>query len=216
MPQQFVKVPRLTVLLPVDNCRMFFRCDSSLLFEYRPGPLQAWNDGFQQPFHAEGVIVNPSQINIRGHFAIGQRTVEMFRSCFRHAQVADAVKVFIFDCRVPTSACSIRFLGNDVFHHFLPRPGGQFGISTVEIHSCQRKVKVRLTLRFVVCLKDALCFVFITRFEALLFAGDFVFEVEDASGTPDQTECLFHCFTHDYDCAGIGTCRVSEQWAGYS
>jgi hypothetical protein len=29
-----------------------------------------------------------------------------------------------------------------------------------------------------------------------LFAGDFVFEVEDAPGTPDQTECLFHCFTH--------------------
>jgi hypothetical protein len=47
-----------------------------------------------------------------------------------------------------------------------------------------------------------------------LFASDFMFEVEDAPGTPDQTECLFHCFTHCYECAGIGTCRVSEQWAG--
>jgi hypothetical protein len=28
-----------------------------------------------------------------------------------------------------------------------------------------------------------------------LFAGDFVFEVEDAPRTPDQTECLSHCFT---------------------
>jgi hypothetical protein len=49
-----------------------------------------------------------------------------------------------------------------------------------------------------------------------LFAGDFIFEVEDAPLTPDQTECLFHCFTHGYECVGIGTCRVSEQWAGYN
>jgi hypothetical protein len=46
-----------------------------------------------------------------------------------------------------------------------------------------------------------------------LFAGNFVFEVEDAPRTPDQTECLFHRFTHGYECAGIGICRVSEQWA---
>ena len=72
---------------------------------------------------------------------------------------------------------------------------------------------MRLQLRFIVRLEDALRLVLITRLEALLFASDFVFEVEDAPGTPDQTECLFHCFTHGYECAGIGTCRVSEQWA---
>ena len=75
---------------------------------------------------------------------------------------------------------------------------------------------MRLTLRFVVRLEDALCLTLVARLEALLFAGDFVFEVEDAPGTPDQTECLFHCFTHGYECAGIGDCRVSEQWAGGS
>jgi hypothetical protein len=64
-----------------------------------------------------------------------------------------------------------------------------------------------------VCLEDALRLKLVARLEALLFAGDFVFEVEDASGTPDQTECLFHCFTHGYECAGIGGCRVSEQRA---
>jgi hypothetical protein len=46
-----------------------------------------------------------------------------------------------------------------------------------------------------------------------LFAADFVFEVEDAPGTPDQTERLFHCFTHVYECEAVGGCRVSEQWA---
>jgi hypothetical protein len=51
---------------------------------------------------------------------------------------------------------------------------------------------MRLALRFVVRLEDALRFVLVARLEAGLLAGDFVFEVEDASGTPDQTECLFH------------------------
>jgi hypothetical protein len=41
-------------------------------------------------------------------------------------------------------------------------------------------------------LEDALRFVLVVRFETGLLAGDFVFEVEDALGTPDQTECLFH------------------------
>jgi hypothetical protein len=72
---------------------------------------------------------------------------------------------------------------------------------------------MRLILRFVVCLKDTLRLKLIACLETLLFAGDFVFEVEDAPWTPDQTECLFHCFTHGYECAGIGTCRICEQWA---
>ena len=62
-------------------------------------------------------------------------------------------------------------------------------------------------------LENALRLVLVARFEARLLTGDFVFEVEDASGTPDQTECLFHCFTHGYECVRFGTCRVSEQWA---
>ena len=74
---------------------------------------------------------------------------------------------------------------------------------------------MRLALRFIVRLEDALRFVLIARLETRLIAGDFVFEIVDAPGTPDQTECLFHRFTHGYECAGIGICRVSEQWTGY-
>jgi hypothetical protein len=51
---------------------------------------------------------------------------------------------------------------------------------------------MRLTLRFVVRLEDALRLCLVAGFEARLLAGDFVFEVENTSGTPDQTECLFH------------------------
>ena len=107
----------------------------------------------------------------------------------------------------------MRFLGDDVFHDLLPGPRCQLGISPVEIHPRQRQVEVRLTLRFIVRLEDALRLELVVCLEALLFAADFVFEVEDAPGTPDQTECLFHCFTHVYECEAVGGCRVSEQWA---
>jgi len=52
---------------------MFFRRDCPLVFEYQLGPLQTRDDRFEQPFHAERVIVNPPQVNIRGNFPIGQR-----------------------------------------------------------------------------------------------------------------------------------------------
>jgi len=213
MPHQFVKIPAFAVLLPLDDGRVFFRRDGALDLEHRLGPLQARDDRFQQPLHAQRVIVNAPQIDIGGHFAIRQRPVEMFRAGFGDAQITNAVKIPVFDCRFPAPPRLIHFLGDDVFHHLLPRPRGQLGISAVEIHPRQRKVEVRLALRFVVRLEDALRFKLVARLEALLFAGDFVFEVEDASGTPDQTECLFHRFTHGYECAGIGICRVSEQWA---
>jgi hypothetical protein len=213
VPQQFVKIPPLRVLFPRHNRGMFLRRDGPLDLEHRLGPLQARDNRFKQPLHPQGVIVNAPQINIAGHLAIRQCTVEMFRAGFRHAQVADAVKIPVLDRRVPPPPRLIHFLCDDVFHHLLPGPRGQFGISAVEIHPRQRQVEVRLTLRFVVRLEDALRLRLVTRLEALLFAGDFVFEVEDASGTPDQTECLFHHFTHGYECEGIGICRVSEQWA---
>ena len=71
MPQQFVEIPPLRVLFPLDNGRVFFRRDSPLGLEHRPGPLQARDDRFQQPFHAQGVIMYPPQINVGGHLAVG-------------------------------------------------------------------------------------------------------------------------------------------------
>jgi hypothetical protein len=35
MPQQFIKVPALAVLLPLDDGRVFFRRDGALGLEYR-------------------------------------------------------------------------------------------------------------------------------------------------------------------------------------
>ena len=88
--------------------------------------------------------------------------------------------------------------------------------SPVEIHPRQRQVEIRLNLGFVVRLEDALSLKLVACLEALLFASGFVFQVEDAPGTPDQTECLFHCFTHVYECEAIGDFRVSEQSKGYN
>jgi len=75
---------------------------------------------------------------------------------------------------------------------------------------------MRLAFRFIVCLEDALGLVLIACLETRLLTGDFVYEVKDASRTPDQAECLIHCFTHGYECVRFGIPRVSEQWKGYS
>jgi hypothetical protein len=178
--------------------------------------LQSRHDRFQQPFHAQGVIVKPPQINIGGDFAVGQGPVEMLRAGFADGQVADAIKILFFDGRLPTPTSFVLFLGDDVLQYILPGSHCQFGISAVEIHPRQREIEIWLKLRFVVCLENPLRFQLIARLEAFLFAGDFVFEVENASGTSDQTECLFHCFTNGYECVRFGIPRVSEQWKGYS
>jgi len=75
---------------------------------------------------------------------------------------------------------------------------------------------VRLQLRFIAGLKDALRLVFVGRLEAGLNAGDFVFQVEDAPRALDQTECVFHGITHGYECDRNGIRRVSELWTSYS
>ena len=100
--------------------------------------LQARDDRFQQPFHPQGVIVNPTQINIRGRLAIGQCPVKMFRAGFADGQSSDAVKVFVFDGCLPPFERFIRFLGDDVVHHVLPCSRSQLGVSAVQINARQR------------------------------------------------------------------------------
>ena len=71
---------------------------------------------------------------------------------------------------------------------------------------------MRLAFRFIAGLKQPLRFCFVVSLETGLFASDFVFKVKNAPRTPYQTEPLFHCFTHGWECKTIGACRVSEQW----
>ena len=72
---------------------------------------------------------------------------------------------------------------------------------------------MRLTLGFVAGLKDALRFILVADLEARLNAGGLVLEVVDTPRSPDQSECLFHWFTHGYECETVGVARLSEQWA---
>jgi hypothetical protein len=116
----------------------------------------------------------------------------MFRPRLRPTQPTDVIKVLVLDCRVPAFQRLIRFLGDDVLHHLLPRPRCQFGIATIQTLPRQRRNELRLNLRFVLCLEDALRLKLVACFETPLFAGDFVFEVENAPRTSEQTECLFH------------------------
>ena len=109
----------------------------STAFVGRLGPLQARDDRSRQPFHAEGVVVDPPEINVRSSVAIGQGPVEMFRARFADGQATDAVKVSVLDGELPTFSCRIQFLGNDIFHHILPGVCRQFGIGPVRVNPTQ-------------------------------------------------------------------------------
>ena len=93
--------------------------------------------------------MNSPEINIRGHFAIRQRTVEMFRTSFRHRQPPDAVEILVLDGNFPSPQSFILFLGYDVVHHVLPGPRCQFGISGIEVNPRQAEADSRLAFRFV-------------------------------------------------------------------
>ena len=80
---------------------MFFGRDGSFGLEYWFWPLKPWNDRFQQPFHAKGVIMYPPKINVCRHFAVVQCPVEMFWPGFRYSQLADAIEILVFDCGFP-------------------------------------------------------------------------------------------------------------------
>ena len=85
--------------------------------------------------------MNAPQINIGGHLAIGQRPVEMFRAGFGHAQVADAIKIPVLDRHFPAPPRLIRFLGDDVFHHLLPRPRCQLGSAPLRYTRASDRLK---------------------------------------------------------------------------
>ena len=66
---------------------------------------------------------------------------------------------------------------------------------------------------FVVGLEEARGLDPIAGLEAGLVSGGFVFEVINAPGALNQTELLFHCFTHVSECEAVGTFSIREQWA---
>ena len=72
---------------------------------------------------------------------------------------------------------------------------------------------MRLALGFVVGLEESLGLLPVAGLEAGLLSGGFVLEVENAPGALNQTELLFHCFTHVSECEAVGTVSIREQWA---
>jgi hypothetical protein len=67
----------------------------------------------------------------------------MFRARLCYTKIADAVEILVFDRGFPAYARFIRFLGDNGFHDFLPRPGCQFGIGGVQIHPRQSQTDGR-------------------------------------------------------------------------
>ena len=130
-----------------------------------------------------------------------------------HGEVADVVEVCVFDRHFPAAFGFVGFLPDDVFHDFLPGARAEFGIGAVDVDAGQGEVEMRLAFGFVVGLEETLGLLAIAGFEAGLLSGGFVFEIEGTPRTLDQTELLFHRFTHGCECKAVGTFSIREQWA---
>ncbi|HLH56239.1 MAG TPA: hypothetical protein VKY92_21810 [Verrucomicrobiae bacterium] len=155
----------------------------------------------------------PAEVNVGGDFAVGQGAVEMFGPGLRDRQVADAIKVLVFDGDFPAPAGLVGFLADDVVHDFMPGAGGQMRIGAVHVDTRQGEVEVGLALAVVAGGEKAKGLLLVAGFEAGLFAGDFVFEVVNTPGTFDQSELLLHRFLHGWECEAAGTAPIREQWA---
>ncbi len=127
VPQQFVEIAALRIGLAGNDRRVLSSRDSAFGFENGPGPLQAWNDGFEQPIHAQSVIVDAAQVHVRRDFCVGKRLVEVLRTSLRNSQVANTVKILVFDGNFPAPVRLAGLLLEDVLHDLLPGASAKFG-----------------------------------------------------------------------------------------
>lgn len=98
-----------------------------------------------------------------------------------------------------------------MLHHILPRARGEFRIGGIETHPRELQIQMRLGVCFVVGVQQLFRCHLVARVERLLFTRGFVFEVINAPGAFDQTELIFHWFTHGYECETDAAVAVSEQ-----
>jgi len=213
VPEEFVEVAALGVgLAGCDGATLGGR-DGALLLEHRARPEQARDDGFEEPFHAEGVVVDAAEVNVGRDFAIGQGMIEVLGPGLGDGEVSDAIEVLVFDGDLPTATGLVGFLGDDMLHDFLPGARGEFWVGAVQVDAGEGEVQMGLTFGVVVGLEEALGLGAVAGFEGGLLAGDFVFEVENTPGALDQSELWLHRFTHGCECEAVGTFPIREQWA---
>ncbi len=135
------------------------------------------------------------------------RLVEVLRPSLRNWQVANTVKIPVFDGNFPATVRLADLPFEDVLHDLLPGASAKFGIGAIHVHARQREIEMRLVLGVVMGLEEPLRFVRVACFEAGLVSSGFVLEVINAPGALDQSELLLHRFVHGYECEAVGTER---------
>ncbi len=184
VPKQLVKLPALGIGLTRDDRCVLRSGDGALGFENRPRPLEAGDNRFEQPIHAQSVIVDAAQVNVRRHFCVCKSPVEVLRSGLGNRQVANAVEVLVFDRDLPAPVRLVDLLCEDVLHDLLPSARAQLGIGAVHVNAGQREVEMRLGLRVVAGLEQPSRFLRVPGFETGLLSSGFVLEVVNAPRSP--------------------------------
>ena len=154
VPRQLIERLAFGILLALNNFAMFLPGDGALFLEPDFRPLPFDNHRPRQPGHVQREVVQPPQINIRGHCAVFQHAQKMFRARFQHRQTAKAVKGFVLDGRLP-AVLRLPLLELDHFiHDELPVAGGDFGIAGGQIRPRDLQVHGGLLHRFLARVKQ--------------------------------------------------------------
>src|SRR5438128_582322 len=97
---RFSAVPRSLVAscssaFGLNDCAVLFKGDRAFFSEHRFGPEQFWENGFEKPFHPEGVVMDAPKVHVGRNFAVGQHFVEMLWAGLDNLEPADGVEFFV-------------------------------------------------------------------------------------------------------------------------
>lgn len=140
--------------------------------------------------------MNPTEVNVGRNFAVGQDSIEVLRPGLGDLEVPDPVEVLVLDGNLPAPPSLVGFPFDDVCHHVLPRPCGEFRIYGVEVNFSQAKIDARLTFGLVHRVHLLTGFGLVARLEADGVAGDSVVDVVSAPRPFEFSVTLWHIHFH--------------------
>ena len=191
MPGHLVKRPAFGIALPGDDSLMFLKCDGALLLENWLRPLLPRQDGFGQPAHVEGEVVQAAQVHVGADRAGAEHFEQMLGACVEQRLVADQVEGMIFHRRHMTGVSVAVLGGRRLIHHNLPGARGGGFVAGTQVGDRQLLIKHRLAQGFILGVEQRGCFRFVPRAEAELFVRLRVFVVEGAAA-PEEDVPWFH------------------------
>ena len=192
MPEEPIERAVLGVALASDDFLMLFPSDGPFWLELDFRPLSFRNDGFWNPVHIEGEIMQPAQKDIGRNRAFVHRVKKMLGLSFDQDKLANRIKRLVFHGNFPPSPGAARFWSAHFIHDVLPGAFGKLRVAVLQIDLGDLQIDRGLFAGFVKGIQEPLSLVWIGRVKAVSFLREGVEGVEDAVLSAERLVSLFH------------------------